>query len=79
MISSKPTSEALKEIGRLILVAILPVLLTSINVQNGDISFNFKIIAAVALLTVIKALDKYVHTYGKEIESESLTRGITRF
>lgn len=67
--------EALKEMLRVIMLAIIPVLIVQLQEQSIDYLALF-IVGAIALLRFI---DKYLHTLGKETEKPGLTRGLTRF
>lgn len=73
---SKPLVDAIKEFLRIILVAIIPVIIGQL--QNGTIG-DWKVIATVAAIALLKAIDEFLHELGKEKESTSLTLGLTRF
>lgn len=63
--------EATKEPLRLLVLAIIPFGLA----YTETISYEW----ATALTLVLKGTDKFLHEVGKNIESESLTKGLTRF
>ena len=67
--------EAVKEMLRVIVLAIIPVLIVQLQEQSIDYLALF-IVGAIALL---RFTDKYLHTLGKETEKAGLTRGLTRF
>jgi hypothetical protein len=50
-------NEAVKEFSRLILIAVIPALLDSL--QLGEI--NFRSLLLVAIIAGLKAVDKYLH------------------
>lgn len=57
------------ELSRIALVAVLPILITSVESGNVD----YKIIATVAVVAVLKAVDRALH------ESGVAEKGLTRF
>lgn len=68
--------KALTEAGRVLLIAVVPLLITMIG--NG-FEFDWKLILATALIAELKFIDKYIHVLGQELDSESLKKGLTRF
>lgn len=60
-IDKKAIVEGAKELGRVVLIAMIPVFYTSINMQTGEFTFNWKIMLATGLVALLKAVDKYVH------------------
>jgi hypothetical protein len=70
---------ALKELGRVVLLAVIPLLVSSL--ENGWV--DWRAIAVVAGLAALRFVDKYLHEVGKERstpKSESrLLKGLTRF
>lgn len=75
----KEVKEALKEVGRLVVLSVLPILFAGINVSTGEFSINWKIVLAVAAITILRFIDKLLHEIGKETENSNLIKGITRF
>ena len=76
-IVGKPSLEALKVLLRVLLVGLLPVAVSYLELVKLD---NEVLVAAVVgVVGVLKAVDKYVHKKGKELNSEMLTKGLTRF
>lgn len=67
----KPILEAIKEPLRLLVLAIIPFALSYLEVFNAE--------WAVAITVILRYLDKALHEYGKQIESDNLVKGITRF
>lgn len=53
--------EAVKEWLRIVLIAVLPIIMTSINPQTGEVAINWQMVYGVALLATLKALDKWIH------------------
>ena len=53
--------EGAKELGRVIVIAILPILMASINTQTGEININMQILLAALIIALLKAVDRYVH------------------
>ncbi len=75
IIISEPLKEALKEVGRLVLLAIIPLLI--IQLESG--MFDYKSILVVIIVTILRFIDKYIHEIGKDRGQESLIKGLTRF
>lgn len=76
--------EGLKDMLRIIWLAVIPVIYAGINVQTGEVKINWQIVGAVALLAVLKAIDKSIHTVGKELQERGewgnvFMKGLTRF
>lgn len=67
--------EALLEMARVIVLAILPVLVTMI--ETGQASW--RVLFTVAVVAGLRFVDKLLHELGKEQNNESLTLGLTRF
>jgi hypothetical protein len=72
---SNPVVEALKEMGRVIVLAIIPVAIPMIERWEID----WKLIATVAIITLLRGVDKILHELGKEEKDESLIKGLVRF
>lgn len=71
----KPYVEALKQGGRIFLVAVVPLLITQLNSE----SVNWKSIFITGAIAVLMAVDKFLHEEGKLTGSENLIKGLTRF
>lgn len=73
--------EALKELLRVVLIAILPILISSL--ESGKI--DYKIILVTAAIALLRAIDKMLHEWGKDVKkkdfelSKLLQGGLTRF
>ena len=67
--------EGVKEFLRIALIAVLPVIIAQLETGAIDI----KMIGVLGLVAFLKALDKFVHEFGKEKNNKMLERGITRF
>lgn len=85
-----PTTSSAKELGRIILLAIISYLLTDGVLKTGLVALGYHftpeqyLIVNGLILSVLKAIDKYLHSLGKSIEYETLqqsnlTNGLTRF
>jgi len=72
---SKPVIEASKEALRVVVLSIIPVLIT--QVELGIV--NYKVVAVVGLLALLRWLDKFLHEVGKAREDSPLIKGLTRF
>lgn len=72
--------EAIKELARLYLVSVVPlvigVILTGINTETGAIDINWMIVRAVLLFQsltfILRAIDKYKHVLNKSINPKAL-------
>jgi len=63
------------EMGRIAAVAALPIIISQL--QAGKI--DWRTIIVVIVLAILKAIDKAIHEYGKAIDNDNLTLGLTRF
>lgn len=72
---SKEFNEALKEYFRVLLIAILPVVVVSL--ESGQLDTKSFIVAV--CIAAAKATDKYIHKHGKYNDEPTLTKGLTRF
>ena len=71
----QPIVEAIKQAGRIVLVAIIPLVINQLNSSSID----WKAIGVTGAIALLMAIDKYLHLEGKATGSESLTKGLTRF
>lgn len=80
IVLDSPIKEALLEGGRVVLLSIVSGLIAYIPVllANGQLSQEWAAGAGL-LLVLLRMLDKYLHTVGKNEKDESLTKGLTRF
>ena len=75
----------LKEVGRIILLAVVSWLLTEgvldvvLNAFGVDLSPEIKLAIIGISTTVLKGIDRQLHELGKEFGSDSLVKGLTRF
>lgn len=70
-----PVVEGLKEIGRVVVLAVIPVAIPMIQMWAID----WKLLATVAVIALLRGADKMLHELGKEEKDENLIRGLTRF
>lgn len=84
MINKDALLEAFKELFRVVLLAVIPVAIQSVEENFIDL----RTIGVVALLAALRFIDKYLHETGKDVEKRSakkeqvtsiLTGGLTRF
>lgn len=77
--SKEALLNASKELGRVVLLAVIPLLISSL--EGG--AFDWRAVAIVAGLAALRFVDKYLHELGKDRstpKSESrLLKGLTRF
>jgi hypothetical protein len=71
----KPLLEALKEGLRVILLAVIPLLISSLQIQK----FDWVSIAVVACITALRFVDKYLHEVGVQDKDARLIKGLTQF
>lgn len=67
--------EALKELGRVVVLSVIPVLITSL--ENMEI--DWKLVGTIAAIAALRALDKWLHETGKEKANDLMMAGLTRF
>lgn len=78
--------EGLKEVGRILLLAIVSYLLTE-GIIDAIVAYFVgtrldamtKTYIIGLTTTLLKSVDKWLHELGKETENTTLTRGITQF
>jgi hypothetical protein len=73
----KALKEAVLEMFRVMVIATIPVIIASL--ENGNFIIDWQAVAIVAVITGLRFIDKYLHELGKERESKTLTKGLTRF
>lgn len=66
--------EALKELGRVALFAIIPILI--VQLESGK--FDWRIVGIAGAIAVLKALDRGLHLWGKEA-GNTAELGLSRF
>jgi len=71
----KPLIEGLKEMGRVALLAVIPLLIEGISSWE----INWKALAIVGGVAVLRAIDKFLHLEGKLEGDETKTKGLTLF
>ena len=67
--------EATKELFRVVLLAIVPVLIDMMS--KGQIDWNT--VGVIAMLAGLRYVDVLLHEKGKEIGNSTLEKGVTRF
>ena len=70
---------ALTEAVRLAVLAIIPILIASIDVATGAINIEWALVYATILLTVLRFADKWIHEVGKSKNNDVMAGGLTRF
>lgn len=71
----QPWLEALKEVGRMALLAVIPILIDSVT--KGSVDWNLLLVTAV--VAALRGVDKYLHLQGKVEENPTLVKGLTQF
>ena len=71
--------EGLKELLRVVLLAVLPLLVSSLEMGRVDV----KVLGIAAAIAFLRAGDKLLHEWGKEESTKKIehwaTKGLTRF
>jgi len=67
--------EALIEMARVIVIAIIPNLIVMLEAGKLD----FKVLFVTGVIAFLRFIDKALHLKGVDDENESLTLGLTRF
>lgn len=67
--------EALKEAGRVVLIAVVPILVDQLS--TGE--FNLRLIWVAGAIAGLRFLDKLLHEAGKEAGNDLVAKGLTRF
>ena len=79
----EPFIEGLKEMARVVLLGVIPVIVTSINTSTGVFAINWNVVLATGvvlfLTATLKGLDKDIHLEGKLENDEQKTKGLTHF
>lgn len=70
---SQALKDSIAELGRVVVLSIIPVLVASVDAENGSFSINPHVIAAVAFLAALRFLDKWLHKSGVAV------KGLSRF
>ena len=73
--------EGVKETLRLVILSIIPILIEGIDVKTGKIEINWHIVLTVAIITTLRAADRFLHIYETENNPElkGQSMGLIRF
>lgn len=71
----QPLIDATAELFRVMVLAVIPVLIASL--ENDSI--DWRVIGAVALIAGLRWVDKFLHKFGEANENKVLEAGLTRF
>lgn len=75
----KALIEAGREMLRLVIIAVVPVILTGINTATGSITVDWRVVVAIVLTTLLRAIEKYSYTLGKETDSQNKVSKFLQF
>ena len=77
LLKNEAVKQGLVELGRVALIAVLPLLV--VQLESGK--FDLKIILVAGVIALLKSIDRAVHVYGKSIEKEGWLgeKGLTGF
>lgn len=70
-----PVAKGLTELARIAVLAAIPLVIVSL--EAGEI--DWRVITVTTTIAVLRALDKMIHKYGEQVESTTLSRGLTQF
>lgn len=73
----EPVLLGLLEFARVVVLAILPVALSSF--EAGDFDLNVEAMALAGAIAGLRFLDKALHKYGEQNDNATLERGLTQF
>lgn len=71
----QPLIDATAELLRVMVLAVIPVLITSLEKQEID----WRVIGVVALIAGLRWIDKFLHKFGEANDKKVLEAGLTRF
>lgn len=71
----QPLIDATAELLRVMVLAVIPVLISSLESQSVD----WRVIGVVALIAGLRWIDKFLHKFGEANENKVLEAGLTRF
>jgi len=71
----QPLIDATTELLRVMVLAVIPVLITSLEKQAID----WRVIGVVAIIAGLRWLDKFLHKFGEANDNKVLEAGLTRF
>jgi len=71
----KPHVKAIKELLRVMLLSIIPVLIYQIEAGQ----FDPKAVYVVGAIALLRGLDKYLHELGVDRDNDQLKHGLTGF
>jgi hypothetical protein len=77
--------EGIKQGLRVVVLSILPVIISGLNTQTGEININWRVVAVVGLVALLSFIDKWLHEIGKIYEATDFEKykkyitGLTRF
>lgn len=71
----QPLIDATAELLRVMVLAVIPVLITSLEKSEID----WRVIGVVALIAGLRWIDKFLHKFGEANERTLLEKGLTRF
>jgi hypothetical protein len=79
----QPLLEGFKQIARVVLLGVIPIIISGIDTKTGAIEINWRVIFAssfvITLTAILSGLDKELHLAGKLEGNTSKTKGLTRF
>jgi uncharacterized membrane protein len=74
-ILQSPIKESVLAFLRIAVIAAIPLLINALSQDKIDA----RALIVALFIALLKALDEYIHTVGKNEKDESLTKGLTRF
>ena len=71
-----PIKEALLAALRIVVLAVIPLIVSYLEAGK---EVDWRLIAVTATIALLKAVDEFIHTVGKNEKDEGLIKGLTRF
>lgn len=72
---NKPLKEAILEALRLMVLSIIPITIAGLETGSVDL----QLIGVTAAITLLRFIDKLLHSLGKEKGNEKMSKGLVRF
>jgi hypothetical protein len=70
-----PIKEAVLALLRIVVLAVIPIAIQMFESEKID----WRVLAVTAAIALLKGIDEYIHTVGKNNENESQIKGLVRF
>jgi hypothetical protein len=75
VVLQNPVKEAVLAFLRIAVLAVIPIAVQALEAEEID----WRVLAVTAAIAILKGVDEYIHTVGKNNENDSQILGLTRF